>query len=102
MAGYVGRLEAGDYLDATPYFEGAWKSFERRTLESAQSLRLEASDDEYSVFVVGGDGDYQVGDVSAAATSGTAITVGHGAGVTITAGVSGIDLFITTLGITVP
>lgn len=102
MAGYVGRLEPGDTLDATPYFEGPWKSFERRTLEDEQSLQLEGVGAEYSVFVIGGGGDYRVGDVTAAATPGTAITVGYGASVTITAGEPGIDLFITTLNITAP
>ncbi|MFV4914290.1 hypothetical protein PFZ49_12260 [Microbacterium lacticum] len=97
MAGYVGRIDAGEFLDAAPYFNGAWKSFERRTVGSVEALVLQGDNAEYSIFVLAGDGTYEVGDLRCPATPGTAITVGLGASVTITAGSSELDLFITTL-----
>lgn len=97
MAGYVGRLNPGDVLDAGSYFKGPWKSFERRALGAAETTRFSATDEEYSIFVTAGQGTFTVDNTERHADEGTAITVGLGSTVDITAGPEGLELFITTL-----
>lgn len=97
MAGYVGHLNPGDVLEAAPYFKGPWKSFERRALEAAETARFAANDAEYSIFATAGRGTFTVESTERTADEGTAITVGLGSTVDITAGPEGLELFITTL-----
>jgi hypothetical protein len=99
MAGYVGRLDIGDTLDATPYFAGQWRTFERRRLLEGTSAGFGGDRQEYSIFVTGGTGTFVVDSVRRAATTGTAITVGFGAEAEIEAGDEPVELFITVLGI---
>jgi hypothetical protein len=97
MAGYVGRLEPGDVLDARPYFAGPWRSFERARLDPGTSREFIADGVEFSIFATEGRGSYDVAGQRDDADVGTAITIGHGASVTITAGQTGIELFVTTV-----
>ena len=99
MAGYVGRLEIGETLDATPYFDGQWRTFERRLIPVGTAAAFGGDRQEYSIFVTRGTGTFVVDDVRRAATTGTAITVGYGAAAVIEAGEESLELFITVLGI---
>jgi hypothetical protein len=99
MAGYVGHLEPGDALDATRYFQGPWKQFERRALAPDTGVTFAATEDEYAIIVTAGNGEYTVGDKVGPATEGSSFTVGYGAIIALTAGAGGLELFITSLAV---
>lgn len=97
MAGYVGKLEPGDVLLADPYFEGPWRSFERREIPAGRTDTFVADEYEYSIFVTGGEATFVTHGQLNAAPTGTAITIGRGSTVEVTAEAGGAELFITTL-----
>lgn len=99
MAGYVGRLEAGDVLAAAAFFEGPWRSFSRRTVEPGHTETFDAADAEYAIFVMSGDGRARVGATTQPLTPGSALTVGYRATLAVTAADSPLELFVTTLNV---
>lgn len=98
MAGYVGRLEAGEQLDATPYLKGPWRSFERRTIAGDSAEILTASDAEYAVIIMSGAGTFEVASTQRPYTPGSTFTVGYRAALTLEASEE-TEFFITTLNV---
>ena len=97
MAGYVGRLEPGDVLDARQYFAGPWGAFERAVVDGGASREFAAEGVEFAIFVSAGSGEFEVSGARSVADVGTAVTVGHGAAVIFSAGNDGLELFVTTV-----
>lgn len=101
MPGYVGRLEPGGTLDAGPYFQGPWRSFERTSLNPGEVLTLTATETEHAVFVMSGAGQFIVGEVTGAFTAGSAYTIGWQASLTLEA-TTAAEFFVTTLTVPSP
>ena len=100
MPTYVGKIEQNETLDATQYFAGPWRQFERSVVPLNGSRRLTADAVEYAVFVMSGTGSYQFNGSQHPLTPGSAVTVGHGAEVLITGDqATPLELFITTLAV---
>ncbi|GAA1997368.1 hypothetical protein [Microbacterium ulmi] len=97
MAGHVGRIDAGESLDPTPYFDGQWRRLERRTIQAGSSVEFSADVEEYALFVITGAGEVETGDTRRALTPGTAVTIGLDSRVLVRVGEEPLDLFITTL-----
>lgn len=97
MPTFVGKIGKNQSLNATQYFDGPWKEFLRQELEPNTSLRLTAAAVEYAVFVMNGAGQYQFDGRLQPLSPGSAVTVGHGAEILITAGDDPLELFITSL-----
>ena len=102
MAGYVGRLESGDTLDASSYFTGPWQCFSRRVVDPGQTETFDAARAEYAIFVISGEGDAAVGTTTQKVDPGSALTVGYRASLVVTAGDEPLELFVTTLDLGEP
>lgn len=96
VGGYVGRLEPETSLAAHPYFEGAWESFARHTIRPGDDYVLAATRHEYAVFVMSGTGTFHTGSTLAEFRTGSVVTVGWGAELTLHAH-EDVELFVTTL-----
>lgn len=94
--GYVGRLEPESSLAAHPYFDGAWESFERRTVRASDDYVFDASHHEYAVYVMSGAGTFTAGNAVDRFRTGSVLTVGWGAELALHAN-EDVELFITTL-----
>ena len=99
MAGYVGRLESGDTLDASSYFTGPWRCFSRKVVDPGQTETFDAARAEYAIFVMSGEGTATVGTTTQRVDPGSALTVGYRASLVITAGGGPLELFVTTLNL---
>jgi quercetin dioxygenase-like cupin family protein len=99
MAGWVGRLEPGQTLDARPHFHGPWRDFRRVIVEASEEIVFEASDCEYAIFVMSGTGEATIGAQARPLTPGSALTVGYRARLQATAGDGPVELFVTTLDV---
>lgn len=98
MAGYVGRLEPNQTLSAEGHFAGPWRDFRRITIEAGTAQDFNASDVEYSIFVMSGTGTATAGSQHHSINPGAALTVGYRAAVTIAADPGNdVELFVTTL-----
>ncbi len=99
MAGYVGQLEPNEWLDARDYFEGPWRSFHRVTIDTGSQETFTAAEEEYSIFVMSGNGDAVIGSRRESITDGSSLVVGYRASVTIEAPTMPVELFVTTLDV---
>jgi hypothetical protein len=100
MAGYVGRIEPGETLDAAEHFKGPWRNFRRITIDAGQERLFDAVDAEYSIFVMSGEGRGKFGGQSYPVNEGAAFTVGYRAALTLVAGDGPVEVFVTTLDVT--
>lgn len=101
MPGFVGRLEAGEALDATPHFKGPWRRFERTRLADGGELSFDATDCEHAVFVMSGTGRFNAGGASGTFTAGSTFTIGWQAELTLSA-TTACEFFVTTLEVSAP
>ncbi len=99
MAGYVGRLEPGQTLQAGDHFKGPWRSFSRTTIEAGQEQTFNASDAEFSIFVMSGHGQSVIGSQAQPVSPGSALTVGYRAQLTLRADDSPVEVFVTIVDI---
>lgn len=100
MAGLVTRLDPGQTISAAGHFEGAWRDFRRITVKAGGSQNFTASDCEFAIFVISGEGTGIVGTQRHPLTPGSALTVGYRAQLDVAAGADPIELFVTTLDVT--
>jgi hypothetical protein len=101
MAGWVGRLEVGETIDANAHFNGPWRNFQRLRVGAGERLTFAGTDCEYSIFVTDGGGSATVGNQARPLTTGAALTVGYRASVDVAAGEEGMEMFVTTLDVIV-
>ena len=99
MAGYVGRLEQGQVLEAGKFLKGPWRSFQRVSIEAGQEHLFDGAESEYAIFVMSGSGHAVVGSQTRPATPGTALTVGYRASLRLIADSQPVEVFVTTLDV---
>lgn len=101
MPGHVSRLAVGQTLDAKEHFDGPWRSFSRSMVDAGSETSFDATDCEYSIFVMSGSGTLELGSNRQELTAGSAVTVGYRATIRICAA-SDLELFVTTLDVDTP
>jgi mannose-6-phosphate isomerase-like protein (cupin superfamily) len=94
-------LAVGQTLDAKEYFEGPWRSFSRVLVDAGTETNFDATDCEYSIFVMSGEGTLELGSTQQKLTTGSAVTVGYRATIRVRAE-SDLELFVTTLDVDTP
>lgn len=100
MPTFVGKIEIGQTLDATDYFDGPWKSFARIAVQPGATHTFTGDTAEFAIFVMSGSGNYVFSGVSTEVTPGSAITVGLGSEITVSADAGNtLELFVTTLSV---
>jgi hypothetical protein len=92
-ADIVHLAEVGE-LDPKPPLAGPWRFIRFARLPAGDELALELAHTEYLVFVVDRTGSARVGEKDVPLKRGSSLTLMDGATARITAGDSGVELFV--------
>ncbi|WP_147305997.1 hypothetical protein [Subtercola boreus] len=95
----MGHLSEGERIVAAPYLNGAWNSFARVSTASGAIRSFDAATQEFSVFVLSGEGNYSVDGLARTFHRGSILTIALGARLDLYCSTD-TDMFVTAL--TVP
>jgi mannose-6-phosphate isomerase-like protein (cupin superfamily) len=93
------NLKDGEPLDPSPYFNGPWKSIERRSVQPGSDLELSADDVEHAFYVIGGTGRATSATRDVELKAGGGMALPKGGGVSIHADDEPLDVFLVTVAL---